>query len=436
MLEIIKLYISSIILLSTLYISVIIINGANKKRNLLMIITLILLFSILHTIIYAYTDTSFKTILICFLYSSFISLMFKLKISKSIFISIIYIILLMIPDLITLGGALYIFGVSKEYYYSYLAGGIICNISVNVLMIALIYSIRKPLRKLINYNITTNKKIILVSSLTLVSLAIFFYSLIKTFEFDNNIISYLIVILTLIVILILLFKQKIDNETVIKRYDELLDIMKNYESDIEEQRTILHEVKNEIMTIKSKIKDKEKEQAIIKYIDSILGDKITVNMTKYSKFKYLPSNGLKGFFYYKFIQAEKNKINVSVNISRQIENCFLNNLEVKVFKDLVRIIGVYLDNAIEASKESKDRKLGIEIYLIDKQVKIIISNTYNGNIDENKIGKEKFSTKGKNRGHGLLLVRRILHENNIFESHNRVTDKLYIQELIVKDIKK
>ena len=434
MLEIIKLYISSIILLSTLYISVIIINGANKKRNLLMIITLILLFSILHTIIYAYTDTSFKTILICFLYSSFISLMFKLKISKSIFISIIYIILLMIPDLITLGGALYIFGVSKEYYYSYLAGGIICNISVNVLMIALIYSIRKPLRKLINYNITTNKKIILVSSLTLVSLAIFFYSLIKTFEFDNNIISYLIVILTLIVILILLFKQKIDNETVIKRYDELLDIMKNYESDIEEQRTILHEVKNEIMTIKSKIKDKEKEQAIIKYIDSILGDKITVNMTKYSKFKYLPSNGLKGF--YKFIQAEKNKINVSVNISRQIENCFLNNLEVKVFKDLVRIIGVYLDNAIEASKESKDRKLGIEIYLIDKQVKIIISNTYNGNIDENKIGKEKFSTKGKNRGHGLLLVRRILHENNIFESHNRVTDKLYIQELIVKDIKK
>ena len=118
---------------------------------------------------------------------------------------------------------------------------------------------------------------------------------------NEDIIGYLFVIITLIIILYYLFRQKIENENILKKYDDLLSIMKNYESDIEEQRTMIHETRNELMTIKSKISDKEKESSIIKYIDSILGDKVSSNMSKYSKFMYLPSNGIKGFFYYKFI---------------------------------------------------------------------------------------------------------------------------------------
>ena len=236
-----------------------------------------------------------------------------------------------------------------------------------------------------------------------------------------------------IILLFSLFKEKLDNEIVLKKYDELLDIMKNYESDIEEQRTLIHETKNELMTIKCKINDKEKESTIIEYIDSILGDKVSSNMSKYSKFKYLPSNGLKGFFYYKFIEAEQKGINVSINISKKIENSFLKNLDTKHFKELVRVIGVYLDNAIEASLKSKDKKLGIEVYLINDCAKIIISNTFESDINFDKVGKERYSTKGKNRGHGLLLVKKILHENDLFEAQNTITDKLYIQELKVKE---
>ena len=159
-------------------------------------------------------------------------------------------------------------------------------------------------------------------------------------------------------------------------------------------------------------------------------------MSKYSKFKYLPSNGIKGFFYYKFTEAEEKNIKVSVNISKQIEKSFLGNLDTKDFKDLVRIIGVYLDNAIDASSESKDKKLGIEIYLTNEDIEIIISNTFGNKINIDKMGREKFSTKGKNRGHGLLLVKHILHNNSIFESHNEIINGLYIQKLKIKDINK
>ena len=237
----------------------------------------------------------------------------------------------------------------------------------------------------------------------------------------------------LICVLLYLFKQKIENEKISKKYDELLDVMKNYESDIEDQRTLRHETKNEFATIKCKLQDKEDNKTIIEYIDSVIGEKEKAGSTNYSKFKYLPSNGLKGFFYYKCTEAEKKGISVSVNISKQIENSFLKDIETKDFKDLARIIGVYLDNAIEASSTSEDKKLGIEMYLIKEKIEIIITNTFNNEINLDKIGKESFSTKGKHRGHGLLLVKKILSENNRFEAKKEIRGNIYIQSLKIKN---
>lgn len=427
---------SSTLLILTLYIfgRIIIVN--RRHKNIMIDVLILLGFILLNILVFKYTTGTIKTIITCLLYSSLFFSIFKIKLSKSIFTSIVYIILLVIPDLLTLGGAIYIFDVSKEFCYESLTGSIISNFSVLGIMIILTVSIRKPLKKLINYNLSTNKKIIVMSSITLVMLAIFFYNLIKTFEFNNNIITYLVIIVMLICILLYLFKQKIENEKISKKYDELLDVMKSYESDIEEQRTLRHETKNEFATIKCKLQDKENNKTIIEYIDSVIGEKEKAGSTKYSKFKYLPSNGLKGFFYYKFIEAEKKGINVSINISKQIENSFLKDIETKDFKDLARIIGVYLDNAIEASSTSEDKKLGIEMYLIKEKIEIIITNTFNNEINLDKIGKESFSTKGKHRGHGLLLVNKILSENNKFEAKNEIRGNIYIQSLKIKDNKK
>lgn len=427
---------SSTLLILTLYIfgRIIIVN--RRHKNIMIDVLILLGFILLNILVFKYTTGTIKTIITCLLYSSLFFSIFKIKLSKSIFTSIVYIILLVIPDLLTLGGAIYIFDVSKEFCYESLSGSIISNFSVLGIMIILTVSIRKPLKKLINYNLSTNKKIIVMSSITLVMLAIFFYNLIKTFEFNNNIITYLVIIVMLICILLYLFKQKIENEKISKKYDELLDVMKSYESDIEEQRTLRHETKNEFATIKCKLQDKEDNKTIIEYIDSVIGEKEKAGSTKYSKFKYLPSNRLKGFFYYKFIEAEKKGISVSVNISKQIENSFLKDIETKDFKDLARIIGVYLDNAIEASSTSEDKKLGIEMYLIKEKIEIIITNTFNNEINLDKIGKESFSTKGKHRGHGLLLVNKILSENNKFEAKNEIRGNIYIQSLKIKDNKK
>ena len=133
------------------------------------------------------------------------------------------------------------------------------------------------------------------------------------------------------------------------------------------------------------------------------------------------------------IIAEKRGIKVSLNISKLVENSYLGDMKTKDFKDLTRIIGVYLDNAIEAASTSKDKKLGIEIYEVKGIIQIIISNTYDNAIEKDKVGNERYSTKGKNRGHGLLLVKRILNENNRITSETKITDSLYIQTIKINE---
>ena len=422
-------------IITVYYFGQIILNNEFKIKKLLKTWLIFLTAIILHTIIYLYTDGIIKTLLLCILYSLFLSLIFKTSYWKSSLMSIIYTLLMIIPDLLNLAGAIYIFNVSKDFCCENLTGSIISNICVCSIMIIFTYLLKKPLKVLMNYKLSENKKIVIISVLATIFTAIFFYKFATGYKMNQDVLIYLVSMFAFIIILFTLFRQRIDNENVSKKYDELLDVMKNYESDIEDQRTLRHETKNEFATIKCKLQDKEDNKTIIEYIDSVIGEKEKAGSTNYSKFKYLPSNGLKGFFYYKCTEAEKKGISVSVNISKQIENSFLMDIETKDFKDLARIIGVYLDNAIEASSTSEDKKLGIEMYLIKEKIEIIITNTFNNEINLDKIGKESFSTKGKHRGHGLLLVKKILSENNRFEAKKEIRGNIYIQSLKISENK-
>ena len=102
------------------------------------------------------------------------------------------------------------------------------------------------------------------------------------------------------------------------------------------------------------------------------------------------------------------------------------------YKQLCRIIGVYLDNAIEASAISNEKLLGIEIYLNNNDVEIIISNSYLGKVDTKNVNEKGYSTKGKNRGYGLPLVKNILEHSDIFSGETITCNDIYTQKLNIK----
>lgn len=154
--------------------------------------------------------------------------------------------------------------------------------------------------------------------------------------------------------------------------------------------------------------------------------------------------------YYSQIQKDVNKINnlgalnpetinnpavfilISSKYSKSLElgiemniNVFLdlNTLNMKIY-EFTRILGILLDNAIEAAKDCDEKIINIEIRKDSKRNRqlLIIENTYaNKYIDTEKIFEKKYSTKEGNSGLGLWEIRQILKKNtnlNLFTTKN------------------
>lgn len=128
----------------------------------------------------------------------------------------------------------------------------------------------------------------------------------------------------------------------------------------------------------------------------------------------------------KYDKAAEN--NITMNI-----NCLLdlNNLNMKIY-EFTRILGILLDNAIEAAKECDEKVIYLEIRKDTHRNRqlLLIENTYeNKEINIDKIFEKNYSTKQGNSGIGLWEVRQILKRNtnlNLFTSKDA---RLFKQQL-------
>ncbi len=119
---------------------------------------------------------------------------------------------------------------------------------------------------------------------------------------------------------------------------------------------------------------------------------------------------------------------IKVNLTFFID---LNNLHMKVY-EFTRILGILLDNAIEAASECNEKVLNISFRTNSKNnVNIIqIENTYsNKDVDIDNIFNKGISGKENHTGLGLWEVREILKKNNNINLHTSKTDEYFSQQL-------
>ena len=371
-----------------------------------------------------------RTMISCFLYLLMYKFVFKLNAFKSLFFSIIYFLFLTISELFIFVFLTNILHVSNDYLYNVFAGSILSNVIIASICLAISFLIKPLLIKLDNFRFKHN---FLVYTFLLFGVILFFFYI----TFTNigkgiDILAGIVVVAALLVVTMHLISQTYRNNALLDKYDKLLEFIKKYETEIDNQRTVRHELKNQLLTIQSKILDNDKKENIIKYIDEILNDnKKTIKHEVYAKFSKLPSNGIKGLFYFKVSEAQDKGINVKVNITPDFDNSRLSNLDSLEFNQLGKILGIILDNAIEGAEVTKDKVLGIEIYSHDKKIYFVISNSYSSQLNSSLSVINK-STKGAHRGHGLLLARAIVKSNKNLSLETNVNESLYTQIISIK----
>lgn len=125
------------------------------------------------------------------------------------------------------------------------------------------------------------------------------------------------------------------------------------------------------------------------------------------------------------------EIGVQINLGIFID---LNKIEkhMKIY-EFTRILGILLDNAIEAAAECENKIIHVSFRKEQnrRRLLVIIDNTYkNKDINVDKIYEKDFSTKSKetNSGLGLWEVRQILKKNNNLNLFTTKSEEFFSQQ--------
>ena len=424
MLEWISNFAGSLVVILTNILFVFVINKDRVKINYIILAFLVLIATFALQYSYCLNSLTIKSLLLLSMFSINTKIIFNISLNKTIILTFFFYLFLMFGDLLSVKLCSCLFG--KEFFYQTIAGGLVGSIIPALIVLFLGFLFRKVLNKFSNIQI--KHRIILIYLFSLLCITAIYYA---TYQYGTEPFDNLIGFLYIIVVVIILlnsFIQEYKNSQLTLEYDNLLEFIKKYEVEIDSQRILRHESKNQLLIIKSKIIDNDTNEAIIDYIDEVLNDYRRVNQIEYAKFAYLPSNGIKGLFYFKVATAQEKNIRVELNISNKIEESFLDKLSSNTFNQLGKILGVFLDNAIEGAETSQKKAMVIEIIMKGNDVLFVISNSFNSRLKEN----DK-STKGVGRGYGLLLVNSILISNKKFETDTEIIDDFYVKKLLVKE---
>ncbi len=109
----------------------------------------------------------------------------------------------------------------------------------------------------------------------------------------------------------------------------------------------------------------------------------------------------------------------------------LQTLKMKIY-EFARILGILLDNAIEASLECNEKIINITFRNDNKNNRqlIIIENTYkNKEINTETIFEKGNTEKENHTGLGLWEVRKIIKKNSNVNLYTSKTNKFFSQQL-------
>ncbi len=355
-------------------------------------------------------------------------LMFKIEFKEAIIKPLVTEFLLIISESFFSLIMFIILNNNVEKYVNTYAGSIIANIIIPV--IALLISKIKFVKKYTNKLEGLLSRIDEFSIIFFSCLIIFCYTLfaVNTYEWINSktlmISSIFIIVITLIISLIFL-KTKDDYYKINDKYNSSLLSLRELEKVLTNYRIDNHENRNHLMTIRNMTTSKK----AIGFIDSILDNKLKDDKKIIKETSIIPAGGLRGLIYSKLLLMSNKNIEYELDVANSVRVVDILDYGDETMLDICKIVGIFLDNAIEEVDTIDDKFIVIEMFKDDESFNISITNTFDASKDKKDIYKAGVSTKGGNHGYGLSLVKKIVKRNSKLKTHHEVNEDEFTQVL-------
>ena len=190
-------------------------------------------------------------------------------------------------------------------------------------------------------------------------------------------------------------------------------------------RAFRHDFNNIIQALGGYIQAKDMD-GLEKYYSQLLKDCQEVNNLTGLNPESINNPAIYSLLASKYYLATEKGIEFNLDIFMD-----LNSIDMKIY-EFCRILGILLDNAIQATQECEEKHITVTIRKDTrcKRQLLIVENTYKEkDIDTEKIFEKGYSTKEGNTGLGLWEVRQILLKNTNLNLFTSKDDKYFKQQL-------
>lgn len=355
---------------------------------------------------------------------------FKTSILKSVLSGIIPMIICYILETIFFKIYFIILGISKEQALSVPIYRLLF-IMINYSCWIILYKIFKD--KKINITILDSMdkrtKILLIIN-SIFMLCSFVLQLFLLSYFIDNLPVYI----TLISVILLLGYYFISFYSIIKTTNlqqtkQILEQTQQYNKTLcilhDNIRCFKHDYNN-MITIIGRYIQSEDIEGLKKYYSQLLSDCSRSNNLSTLSPEVINEPAVYSLLTNKYYKA--NELGIEVNIEAFLD---FHKLDMKIY-EFTKILGILLDNAIEAAQECEKKVINVTIckdFNVNRQL-LVIENTYkNKSIDTEKIYEKGFSSKQNNTGLGLWETRQILKRNNNLNLFTTKNSEFFKQQL-------
>ena len=227
--------------------------------------------------------------------------------------------------------------------------------------------------------------------------------------------GYLLVMCCLLLAMRRSYLEQIQTESKQKAMQDLQDYTRNLESMYNGLRSFKHDYVNILLSMSGYIEDGDMDRLKDFFESKIFPTKNLITGGDY-KLNQLSSIGvleIKSLLSAKMIYAHESGIDITIDIPDKVESFLIDTV------DLARILGIFLDNAIEAALETEQPQIGLNIIQNETGVSIIISNHFRDNsVMLHKLKQKGFSTKIGHQGIGLWNAQKIIssYDNVLLET--------------------
>lgn len=190
-------------------------------------------------------------------------------------------------------------------------------------------------------------------------------------------------------------------------------------------RGFKHDFDNIVATIGGYIKTDDME-GLKQYYFQLEDDCQRVNNIATLNPNIINNPGIFNLLSSKYHKADEK--NIKINLEFFLD---LNTLNVKIY-EFSKILGILLDNSIEAAAECEEKIINVKFRNEPRQNRkvIIIENTYNNkDVNTEEIFNKGISGKENHSGLGLWEVRKILKKNTNLNLYTEKNDKFFKQQL-------